>query len=86
MVCRYHDTGFSRPDVLEFITDMAIQRIVRFFCRNYDNIAEERGLKDIVNSKPVPDVLLDALCIKRLMSLEAEDSESKNGYNRKWEG
>ena len=85
MVCRDYDTGFNRPGVLQFITDMAIQCIVRFVCRDYDDIAEERGLEDIVNSKPVPDLLLNSLCIKRLMSLEAEERKSKNGYNRKWE-
>lgn len=63
MVRRHHDTGFNRAGVLELVTDMGIQRIVRFACREYDNIAEERGLNHIVNSKPVPDVLLDALAL-----------------------
>jgi hypothetical protein len=64
---------------------MAISCIVRFVCRDYDDIAEERGLKDVVNGKPVSDLLLNSLCIKRLMSLEAEECKSISGYSRKWE-
>ena len=85
MFCRDYDTGFRRAAVLQFITDMAIQCIVRFVCRDYDDIADEPGLEDLVNSKPVPDLFLNSLCIKRLMSLEAEERKSKSGYRRKWE-
>lgn len=85
MIYREYDTGFSRPRVPQIITDIAIQCIVCFICRDYDDVAEERGLEDIVNSKPVSDSLLNSLCIKQLMSLEAEERKSKNGYNRKWE-
>jgi hypothetical protein len=54
-------------------------------CRDYDDVAEERGPKDVVNSKPVPDLVLNSLHIKRLMSLEAEECKSMNWYSRKGE-